>query len=229
MPLIHPFTHTFTHQRRLAAMQGTNQLVRSNRGLGVLLRDTLIRPGWDRTGNPPTARRQIYLLSHIAPKSGASLVRKKTKLLVILEWRWACSVFVTHVWTCTDRTAPGQHGPKHLKKRVNEISRYLLFSCLKPESLRFTQLQYTQHPLGNSCWFLPASHYCNSEFMLFFCFVIFCWRFLCISKTCHLNALPLLRAAYTSTALKYKMADCLPLRTWLFFIIAFGSLGDKRQ
>ena len=56
MPLIHPFTHTFAHQRRLAAMQGTNQLVRSNRGLGVLLRDTSTRPGWDRTGNPPTAR-----------------------------------------------------------------------------------------------------------------------------------------------------------------------------
>ena len=36
LPLIHPFTHTFTHQRRLAAMQGTNQLVRSNWGLGVL-------------------------------------------------------------------------------------------------------------------------------------------------------------------------------------------------
>ena len=66
MPLIHPFTHTFTHQRRLAAMQGTNQLVRSNQGLGVLLRDTSTRPGWDRTGNPPTARRQLYLLSHIA-------------------------------------------------------------------------------------------------------------------------------------------------------------------
>ena len=60
MPLIHPFTH----QRRLAAMQGTNQLVRSNRGLGVLLRDTSTRPGWDRTGNPPTARRKLYLLSH---------------------------------------------------------------------------------------------------------------------------------------------------------------------
>ena len=30
MPLIHPFTHTFTHQWRLAAMQGTNQLIRSN-------------------------------------------------------------------------------------------------------------------------------------------------------------------------------------------------------
>ena len=38
MPLIHPFTHTFTHQRQLAVMQGTNQLVRSNWGLGVLLR-----------------------------------------------------------------------------------------------------------------------------------------------------------------------------------------------
>ena len=40
-------------------MQGTNQLVRSNWGLGVLLRDTSTRPGWDRTGNPPTARRQL--------------------------------------------------------------------------------------------------------------------------------------------------------------------------
>ena len=61
MPLIHPFTHThsLTHQRRLAAMQGTNQLVRSNLGLGVLLKDTSTRPGWDRTGNPPTARRQL--------------------------------------------------------------------------------------------------------------------------------------------------------------------------
>ena len=67
MPLIHPFTHTFTHQWRLAAMQGTNQLVRSNWGLGVLLRDTSTHPGWDRTGNPPTARRQLYLLSYIAP------------------------------------------------------------------------------------------------------------------------------------------------------------------
>ena len=59
MPLIHPFTHTFTHLRRLAAMQGTNQLVRSNWGLGVLLRDTSTHPGWDRTGNPPTARRLL--------------------------------------------------------------------------------------------------------------------------------------------------------------------------
>ena len=55
MPLIHPFTH----QQRLAAMQGTTQFVRSNRGLGILLRVTSTRPGWDRTGNPPTARRQL--------------------------------------------------------------------------------------------------------------------------------------------------------------------------
>ena len=37
-----PLIHTFTHQRRFAAMQGTNQLVRSNWGLGVLLRDTCL-------------------------------------------------------------------------------------------------------------------------------------------------------------------------------------------
>ena len=59
MRLIHPFTHTLTHQRRLAAMQGTNQLVRSNWGLGVLVRDISTRPGWDRTGNPPTAGRLL--------------------------------------------------------------------------------------------------------------------------------------------------------------------------
>ena len=71
MPLIHPFTHTFTHtfthQRRLAAMQGTNQLVRSNWGLGVLLKDTSIRPRWDRTGNPPNARRQALTSWAISP------------------------------------------------------------------------------------------------------------------------------------------------------------------
>ena len=61
MPLIQPFTHThtLTHQRQLAAMLGTNQLIRSNWGLGVLLKDTATRPGWDRTGNPLTARRQL--------------------------------------------------------------------------------------------------------------------------------------------------------------------------
>ena len=55
-------THIHTQQRRLAAMQGTDQLVRSNRGLGVLLRDTSTRPGWDRTGDPPTAYVTLYLI-----------------------------------------------------------------------------------------------------------------------------------------------------------------------
>ena len=43
-----------THQQCLAAMQGTNQLISGR--LGVLLKDTSTHPGWDRTGNPPTAR-----------------------------------------------------------------------------------------------------------------------------------------------------------------------------
>ena len=87
LPLIHPFTHTFTHQRRLAAMQGTNQLVRSNWGLGVLLRDTSTSPGWDRTGNPPTARRQLYLLSHIAPSKEAN---KEMMGLCLKLWQALC-------------------------------------------------------------------------------------------------------------------------------------------
>ena len=78
MPLIHPFTHTFTHtfthQRRLAAMQGTNQLVRSNWGLGVLLKDTSTRPGWDRTGNPLTARRQLLPPEPYRPIRDRSMV-----------------------------------------------------------------------------------------------------------------------------------------------------------
>ena len=44
----HTHTHSHTHQQQLAAMQGTNQLVTSNWGLGVL--------PWD---NPPTARRLL--------------------------------------------------------------------------------------------------------------------------------------------------------------------------
>ena len=71
MLLIDPFTHT--HKRRLAAMQGTNKLVRSNWGLGVLLKDTSTSPGWDRTGNPPTARR---LLIPPAPMSPCMIPRQ---------------------------------------------------------------------------------------------------------------------------------------------------------
>ena len=40
MLFIHTFTHTHTPMA-MAAMQGTNQLIRSNWGLGVLLKDTL--------------------------------------------------------------------------------------------------------------------------------------------------------------------------------------------
>ena len=75
MLLIHPFTHPHTHQQRLAAMQGTNQLVGSNWGLGVLLKDTSTRPGWDRTGNPPTALtsfvRAIVALKGLDPEGKA--------------------------------------------------------------------------------------------------------------------------------------------------------------
>ena len=86
IPLIHPFTHTFTHQRRLAAMQGTNQLIRSNWGLGVPLRDTSTRPGWDRTGNPPTARSQ--LLSHIATSPIALISSQNTRAKGGVTGQW---------------------------------------------------------------------------------------------------------------------------------------------
>ena len=76
MPLIHPFTHTFTYQWRLAAMQGTKQLARSNWGLGVLLRDTSTRPGWDRTGNPSdcqtTALTSWAIPPHYLPHRGSA-------------------------------------------------------------------------------------------------------------------------------------------------------------
>ena len=82
MPFIHPFTHspihTFTHQQHLAAMQGTNQLVRSNWGLGVLLRDTSTRPGWDRTGNPPTARRLLLPPEPHRPHHNCKMKQKHT-------------------------------------------------------------------------------------------------------------------------------------------------------
>ena len=54
-------------------MQGTNQLVRSNWGLGVLLRDTSTRPGWDQTGNHIlrmnfSAKAQAFLVYDLAPE-----------------------------------------------------------------------------------------------------------------------------------------------------------------
>ena len=59
---IHIHIHT---PRAIGCHARYHQLVRSNWGLGVLLRDTLTcpdtstRPGWDRTSSPPTARRQL--------------------------------------------------------------------------------------------------------------------------------------------------------------------------
>ena len=87
MPLIHPFTHTFTHQRRLTAMQGTNQLIRSNWGLGVLLKDTSTHPGWDRTGNPPTARRQLLPPELYGPKENIS-VFPLMKLITFVKYKY---------------------------------------------------------------------------------------------------------------------------------------------
>ena len=67
MPLIHPFTHKFTHQRRLAAMQGTtNQRVRSNWGLGVLLRDHFDMPRVGSNRQPSDCQTTaLTSLSHI--------------------------------------------------------------------------------------------------------------------------------------------------------------------
>ena len=89
MPLTHPFTHTFTHQRRLAAMQGTNQLVGSNLELGVLLRDTLTCPGWDRAGNPPTARRQL-----LAPETYRPFINYKRITNILLFYESICRITV---------------------------------------------------------------------------------------------------------------------------------------
>ena len=103
MHLIHPFTHTFTHQRRLAAMQGAKKLVRSNQGLGVLLRDTSTRPVWDRTGNPPTAGRQLLPPEPHRPHLSAILSYSPAKKYInyldgqcwevakTMEWKWETS------------------------------------------------------------------------------------------------------------------------------------------
>ena len=67
--LIHPFTHTFTHQRRLAAMQGTNQC--SNAPNPSLAQGHFVTPRVGSNRQPATLRLpddSPYLLSHIAPQ-----------------------------------------------------------------------------------------------------------------------------------------------------------------
>ena len=97
MPPIHPFTHTFTHQRRLAAMQGTDQLVRSNWGLGVLLRT--LRHAWGGI-EPATLRlpddsshllSHAQTLKHYAPQSvshmlGSQVISHSPQRLLTPGW-----------------------------------------------------------------------------------------------------------------------------------------------
>ena len=61
------FTHLHTHSyttRDWMPCKVPTSLWGAYWGLGVLLRDTSTQPGWDRTGNPPTAR---WLLSPPEP------------------------------------------------------------------------------------------------------------------------------------------------------------------
>ena len=93
MPLIHPFTHTFTHQRRLAAMQGTNQLVRSNWGLGILtlrhaqggIETVILRLPVCTT---PIREQHKWALTRIEREVGGSgaQLRKRTSTLESLVW-----------------------------------------------------------------------------------------------------------------------------------------------
>ena len=57
MPLIHT-THSHTNGNWLPCKVPTSSSGTIG-GLGVLLRDTSTCPGWDRTGDPPTARQQL--------------------------------------------------------------------------------------------------------------------------------------------------------------------------
>ena len=65
MLLNDPFTHS--HQQLLAAMQGTNQPIRSILGLGALLRDTSTHAGQNQTCNPLLPDDSNYLLSQCRP------------------------------------------------------------------------------------------------------------------------------------------------------------------
>ena len=87
-------THTHTHQRRLAAMQVTNQLVKSNWGLGVLLRDTSTCPGWDRTDNSPTARGLLLPLEPYRPY----FRRMKRATEFVAEWKKLRCTFKKYIY-----------------------------------------------------------------------------------------------------------------------------------
>ena len=58
---IHTHIHTHIHTPTAIGCHARYQPARQEQfwGLDVLLKDTSTRPGWDRNGNPPTARRQL--------------------------------------------------------------------------------------------------------------------------------------------------------------------------
>ena len=88
----------------------------SNWGLGVLLRDTSTRPGWDRTGNPPIARRQLLPSEPYRPIYIDYFLKKKKKTCVStnpeicspdIELKWAkkmqqcvysCNLWIVYIF-----------------------------------------------------------------------------------------------------------------------------------
>ena len=170
MPLIHPFTHTFTHQRRLAAMQGTNQLVRSNRGLGVLLRDTSTRPRRDQTGNPPTARRLPLPPEPHRPKQLWEIAVRTYDMHTPTR---SAIVFLGSVWNKKMKTLKNM---KHMS-----ISRYILwfstpdtcfFDSISHQTVPNQQAHSTQElPTRNSLsaqlFSATDIHYVHTAFILY--------------------------------------------------------------
>ena len=97
-------------------MQGTNQLVRSNWGLSVLLRDTLTRPGWDRTGNPLTAWRQL-----LPPEPYSHIAISPQRLFCM-------RIPISSFWD-TQTTLSGINNSFHGQSHFDHISCLNVFSC----------------------------------------------------------------------------------------------------
>ena len=97
----HTHTHTHTHTLILSHTHGDwmpRKVPTGSSGaigLGVSLRDTSTIPGWDRTGNPPTARRQ--LLPPEPHRPTGVLLYWLVKQLIVLNvyssfWPWVLPV-----------------------------------------------------------------------------------------------------------------------------------------
>ena len=124
----------FTHQWRLAAMQGTNQLVRSNWGLGVLLLGTIRHAqGGSELGKPSWPDDCSYLLSHLAPT-----------LSHLAPTSWAISPLLSHL-APTEPSRPyllSHLAPTSwaISPRPPEPSRPYLLSHLAPTSWAISPL-----------------------------------------------------------------------------------------